>query len=122
MSSRLFHLVLPEAWRVADPELPWSPPSLASEGFLHLSLADQLPGTLEVHFDGVPEVWLLEVSPEGLGDALVHEPSRGGALFPHLYRALEREEVLRWWGLQRGSDGRLGPLDLGPETARPGPP
>lgn len=127
MSERLFHLVLPADWCAADPTAPWAPPSLASEGFLHLSFARQLQGTLEVHFATADEVWLLEVDPEAVAADLALEPSRGGELFPHLHRALGREEVLGWWRLVRNDGGTLtapdleGPRPGGPER-RPGPP
>lgn len=112
MSERLFHLVLPADWRAADPTAPWAPPSLASEGFLHLSFARQLQGTLEVHFATADEVWLLEVDPDAVAADLALEPSRGGQLFPHLHRALGREEVLGWWRLVRDDDGALSPPEL----------
>jgi uncharacterized protein (DUF952 family) len=37
---------------------------------------------------------LLAVESERLGDALKWEPSRGGALFPHLYHALRLSDVV----------------------------
>lgn len=120
--SRLFHFVLPEAWRAAHASGDWAPPSLASEGFLHFSFAEQLAGTLTVHFEGKDEVWLLEVDPQSLGDALRLEASRGGAEFPHLYRALRRDEVLGWWPLTRAADGPLLPPDLDADGRHPGAP
>ena len=36
---------------------------------------------------------LLAFEAEALGEALIWEPSRGGALFPHLYRPLRLEEM-----------------------------
>jgi len=122
MSTRLFHFVLPSPWRAAEPSADWAPPSLAGEGFLHLSFAEQLAGTLDVHFEGQDEVWLLEVDPNGLGEDLKLEPSRGGADFPHLYRALRRDEVLGWWRLTRAADGHLAPPELSGEARRPGAP
>ena len=54
----------------------------------------------------------MEVDPERLQDALRIEPSRGDALFPHLYRALAFEECLRQWILERRDSGWIVP-DLG---------
>jgi uncharacterized protein (DUF952 family) len=79
----------------------WSPPSLASEGFVHLSFADQLAGTFATHYVGAAPQRLLEVSEEGIAAELRVEPSRGGALFPHLYRSLRPSDVLRWWLLEQ---------------------
>lgn len=65
------------------------------DGFIHFSAGEQLPGTLAKYFAGREDLVLLAVEAAALGDALKWEPSRGGALFPHLYRALEAHEVTR---------------------------
>ena len=49
---------------------------------------------------------LLHVDADKLGDALKWEPSRGGALFPHLYAPLDIALVLRADPLPLGPDGR----------------
>lgn len=102
MAERLFHLVVPAAWQ-ARPGAEWAPPSLESEGFLHLSFASQLQGSVDLHLGREEAVWLLEVDGERLAADLKLEASRGGALFPHLYRALQPDDVLRWWKLCRAS-------------------
>lgn len=56
--------------------------------FMHFSTAEQLRGTLERYYAGDSDLVLVAVKTEPLGDALVFEPSRGGALFPHLYQPL----------------------------------
>lgn len=57
-------------------------------GFIHLSGADQVVETALRAFSGVTGLTLLTVDPARLGDELRWEPSRGGALFPHLYGVL----------------------------------
>ena len=48
---------------------------------------------------------LVAVTAEPLGDALKFEPSRGGALFPHLYGTLPMTFV-RWARrIRRAADG-----------------
>jgi uncharacterized protein (DUF952 family) len=59
-----------------------------TDGFVHLSGASQVPETLSLHYRGQRNLLLLAVRTDGLGDALRWEPSRGGALFPHLYAPL----------------------------------
>lgn len=61
-------------------------PDDVRDGFIHLSTAEQLAGTLDRHFSGKPMLFLGILPAGQLGDRLVMEPSRGGALFPHLYR------------------------------------
>ncbi len=82
-------------WRALarDGETLGAPVDLA-DGFIHFSAADQLRDTAAKHFAGADGLVLAAVDPAGLGPALRWEPSRGGALFPHLYRALRREEVV----------------------------
>jgi len=118
---RLFHLVSPAAWSRAEPTAPWCPPSLASEGFVHLSFAHQLAGTLAAHFAAGGELLLLEVDPAAVAPDLRLETSRGGEPFPHLFRGLERVEVLGWWPL--GCEGGCWELPrLAPRAAADAPP
>lgn len=65
-----------------------------ADGYVHLSAADQLGGTLAKHFKGETDLTLLAVEADTLGDALRWEVSRGDALFPHLYRALRVADVV----------------------------
>ena len=65
------------------------------DGFIHLSTRGQVAGTLERHFAGEAGLVVLEVAAERLGDDLKWEPSRDGALFPHLYAALPLDAVIR---------------------------
>lgn len=65
------------------------------DGFVHLSAGGQVAETARRHFADVDGLRLLAIDADGLGDDLVWEPSRGGALFPHLYRELRAADV-RW--------------------------
>ncbi len=58
------------------------------DGFLHFSTSEQLIGTLEKWYADADDLVLVAVDPDALGDALKWEPSRDGALFPHLYATL----------------------------------
>ena len=87
-----------------DGRLDGAPVDLA-DGFIHLSTAEQAPGTAATHFAGADGLMLLAVEADGL-DALAWEPSRGGALFPHLYRALLAGDVAWARPLPLGRDGR----------------
>jgi uncharacterized protein (DUF952 family) len=58
------------------------------DGFIHLSTAAQVDGTLRRHFAGQTDLLVVGVDPAALGPALVFEVSRDGELFPHLYGEL----------------------------------
>ncbi|WP_066685013.1 DUF952 domain-containing protein [Caulobacter sp. CCH9-E1] len=76
-----------------------------ADGFIHLSAADQAQDTAAKWFHGQADLVLLGVETEGLGDALKWEASRGGALFPHLYRPLLISEVISQRDLVLDADG-----------------
>ena len=75
------------------------------DGFIHLSTAEQLPGTLARYFAGQADLSLLSVDAASLGDSLKWEASRGGQLFPHLYAPLALTLVICVRSLPIGSDG-----------------
>ncbi len=64
-----------------------------ADGYIHFSTISQAPETAARHFAGEADLMLLAVETARLGDDLRWEPSRGGALFPHLYRALRLPDV-----------------------------
>jgi uncharacterized protein (DUF952 family) len=83
------------------------------DGFIHFSSAAQVAQTAAKHFAGQTDLLLVRVNATKLGDRLKWEPSRGGALFPHLYGDLDLSSVTRVDPLPLGPDGRhaFPPLD-----------
>ena len=77
----------------------------ARDGFIHLSAADQLAGTAAKYFKGQPALVLVAIDAAKLGAALRWEPSRGGALFPHLYDALDASAAISVTPMPLGTDG-----------------
>ncbi|QYE34605.1 DUF952 domain-containing protein [Polymorphobacter sp. PAMC 29334] len=63
------------------------------DGYIHLSTDAQTAGTMAKYFAG-EAVTVVTLDTDALGDALRWEESRGGMLFPHLYRALDRSDVI----------------------------
>ncbi len=76
------------------------------DGFIHFSTAAQAAETSARHYAGLAGLLLLRVSVDALGAALRWEPSRGGALFPHLYAALPVSAVTRVDPLPLAADGQ----------------
>ena len=76
-----------------------------SDGFIHFSTAAQAAETAAKHFAGQGDLLLLHVDGGKLGDRLKWEPSRGGALFPHLYGELALAAVTQVDSLPLGPDG-----------------
>src|SRR3972149_3181992 len=65
------------------------------DGFIHFSTAEQAAETAAKHFASLRDLVLVSVDVATLGDRLKWEPSRGGALFPHLYGGRGLAAVLR---------------------------
>jgi uncharacterized protein (DUF952 family) len=65
-----------------------------ADGYIHLSTADQLQGTLNKHFAGQTGLAIIEVDLSALADSIKWEVSRGGALFPHIYGPLPITAVI----------------------------
>ena len=55
---------------------------------------------------------ILAVDADVAADAIRWEPSRGGALFPHLYRPLALADVLWSRPIADGPDGPVAPAGL----------
>jgi uncharacterized protein (DUF952 family) len=77
----------------------------ARDGFIHFSTASQAVETAAKHFAGQRDLILLYVDTASLDAALKWEPSRGGALFPHLYGDLALDAVTQAVPLPLGPDG-----------------
>ena len=78
-----------------------------ADGFIHFSTAEQAPETAARHFAAQDDLLLIAVETDALGEALRFEPSRGGALFPHLYGPLPLDAVVAYSPLERDEDGTV---------------
>jgi uncharacterized protein (DUF952 family) len=76
------------------------------DGFIHLSAAHQVAGTLAKHFPGQEDLLLLTLDADRLGPALKWEPSRDGEDFPHLYGPLDLAVIVKVDSLELDDDNR----------------
>jgi uncharacterized protein (DUF952 family) len=76
------------------------------DDFIHFSTAEQAAETAARHFAGQRDLVLVAIDADALGDSLKWEPSRGGALFPHLYGSLDLKAVHRVDPLPLGETGQ----------------
>ncbi len=101
----IFKIVATEDWRAAQTAGAFLGASVdRADGYIHFSTASQAPETASKWFQGRNDLTLVAVDAETLGADLRWEPSRGGALFPHLYAPLSMSAVV--WSR---------PLPLGPD-------
>ena len=73
------------------------------DGFVHFSTAEQAAETAAKHFAGVEGLTLLACNADAMGKDLRWEVSRGGALFPHLYRQIRMTDAV--WSRPLPFDG-----------------
>ncbi|MFP5320434.1 MAG: DUF952 domain-containing protein [Acidimicrobiia bacterium] len=108
----LHHLALAEAWAAARAsgayERSTIDRSLAEEGFVHCSFAEQVQGTADRYYRGRDDVVLLTIDPDRLGVDVRVEPSpRTGEGFPHVYGPIPVDAVVDVRPVPLLDDGRL---------------
>ena len=79
------------------------------DGYVHFSTAAQVAETAAKYFTRESDLVLLALDSSRLGPDLKWEASRGGALFPHLYRALTLADILWDKSLPLGATGHIFP-------------
>jgi uncharacterized protein (DUF952 family) len=111
----VYKIVATEEWAKAQAAGVFTGAAIdRADGFIHFSTAEQAPETAAKWFAGRSDLTLVAIDADALGDALRWEPSRGGALFPHLYAGLPMSAVVWSRPLPLGSDGGhvFGSLEL----------
>jgi uncharacterized protein (DUF952 family) len=101
VAEHIFHCAPVEDWAAAQEsgryEHSTRGRSLADEGFIHASTAQQLPGVLARFYADYPEdLVVLEIDPDRLDVPLVYEVGdpATGERFPHLYGPLDPAAVV----------------------------
>lgn len=85
----IYKIVGLEEWRAAEAAGAFEGSAVdLADGYIHFSEAGQLRETARKHFAGRDDLLLVTIDADRLDPPAVWEPSRGGALFPHLYGPL----------------------------------
>ncbi|MBY4892805.1 DUF952 domain-containing protein [Rhodobacteraceae bacterium N5(2021)] len=110
---RIYKILLAEEWAAleATGETPGAPIDVA-DGYVHFSTAEQAAETAAKYFADIDGLVLAALEADDLGPALKWEPSRGGALFPHLYGPLRRADVIWHAPLPVVDGAHVFPADL----------
>jgi uncharacterized protein (DUF952 family) len=102
----LFHITTRREWNAARDTPAYRPPSLATEGFVHLSLEWQWLRTANRFYRGVPDLVLLVIAPGDLGAEVRMEPADDD-VFPHLYGPLPTQAVASILDVPLAADGTV---------------
>ncbi len=109
----IYKILRPEEWTaLQEAGETLGAPIDITDGYVHFSTAGEAAETAAKHFAGVEGLLLLAYDAETLGGALKWEPSRGGALFPHLYGPLRLDQVVWHKPLPLENGQHIFPEDL----------
>ncbi len=106
MDSLAYKIETRSAWAKAQSAGVYTGSALdMTDGFIHLSALDQVRATLAMWFNGQPDLILATIDLTQLGDTVVWEASRDGALFPHIYGPIPMSVVQEVIDLPLMGDG-----------------
>ncbi len=108
--TTLFHIVPMADWKTQSNGKEYAPPSLAIDGFIHLSTREQTLETASRFFKGRHDLLLLELSISSDDPILKFEGAVGdkngrSGLFPHYYGKLKVNSVKQIFILEPNSNG-----------------
>jgi uncharacterized protein (DUF952 family) len=101
---RIYHLIAAATWEPGED--PYRPASLATEGFVHCSYADQVERVANLFFGEAVSLLALVLDADRLSSPVRDEDAGTGERFPHVYGLLDRAAVVEVRPLRRGLDGR----------------
>lgn len=104
-SRHLYKVLTTQQWEQAQHSGSLAAPVDLADGFVHLSTAAQLAGTLQRYFSDAAAVVVLQLQPD-LGANLRWETSLTGdrpGEFPHYYGDLTADRVSNTWIAQRNA-------------------
>lgn len=102
----IYHITTEAAWAEARRHGVYRADSLATQGFIHCSTADQVVRVANFIFRGESGLVLLHVQPERLTSEIVYENLEGGdELFPHVYGPIDVGSVTNVTPFAPDADG-----------------
>lgn len=106
MTNKIYKIISASEWKAAEAAGVFKGVAIdLTDGYIHFSTASQAAETAAKHFAGQTDLLLITINPDALTQELTWEPSRGGALFPHLYGDLNMEAVAEKAALPLNADG-----------------
>ncbi|RJQ10345.1 MAG: DUF952 domain-containing protein [Dehalococcoidia bacterium] len=106
----IFHIASVEAWAAAQADGAYHGDTLATEGFIHCSRAEQVEAIANALYLGRHDLILLRIDRALVVPQVRDEPS-GSDLFPHIYGPLNLDAVAEVMAFAPGADGRFaGPV------------
>ena len=101
----IYHFCPASTWERAQREGAYTADTLATEGFIHLSGAEQVHLPANALARGRTDLVLLVVDEDRLPQPAVYEDGGDGMLFPHLYGPLPLDAVVAVQPFPPDADG-----------------
>ena len=104
----IYHITRHTDWERARSVGTYAADSLATEGFIHCSTAEQVIATANRLFRGTRDLVLLCIEPGKVQAEIRYENLEGGAsLFPHVYGVLDTTCIVEVREFPPGINGRF---------------
>jgi len=104
----IFHITSAADWQAAQSQGLYAADSLASQGFIHCSKRDQIPGVASRYYQGQHGLVLLAIAPARVEPEIRFENLEGGdELFPHIYGPLNLDAVTAVLPFKPGPEGNF---------------
>ena len=100
----LYHITTPEDWAEAEIKKVYQPPSLTTDGFIHLSTDKQLLLSANKFYRGKADLLVVAINEKRLEADLRFEPADNDS-YPHLYGPLNLDAVDEVVNLPVGASG-----------------
>jgi uncharacterized protein (DUF952 family) len=100
----VYHLVRRSVWDASADD--YRADSLAAEGFIHCSFADQVARSANRFYADADDLLVLHLDADRLTSPLRVEAAGSGELFPHVHGPINRSAVVAVRPLERGPDGQ----------------
>jgi uncharacterized protein (DUF952 family) len=110
----IFHVTSRTSWSAAQLIGTYTADSLAVEGFIHCSKADQVLRVANSFFAGQHGLVLLVIDPLRLMPEVRYEPGadKTDELFPYVYGPINLEAVIQILNFEPDAEGRFSHLPL----------
>ena len=94
-SSYIYHITTAAAWDKAQVEGAYTADSLAIEGFIHCSTADQVAGVLDRYYKGQTGLVKLTIDKSKVTSPLIFELATSiNEVFPHIHGPINLSAIV----------------------------
>ncbi len=91
----IYHVATPASWQKALEQGFYEAASLATEGFIHACMREQVHGVIERYYTAEPELLILHIDEGKLQSAHIFEMAPSvNEEFPHIYGQINLDAVV----------------------------